>query len=258
MKATSYLSKHGTYLEEKVVKEADIVTGTSSQIVDDFKALGIQIEYLPNAANVDHFKKIYFSDSKKPKVFGPSAKKVIGYIGSIDFRTNFKILKKLAINNQEKLIMLMGPVRPVPNNENIDSFPNVIFTGNIPMTELPHYAKFLDCAIIPFVSNEFTKSVYPLKINEYLACGRPVVTTRFSNEMDSFKEIAYVTNDEDEFVSLVEKAIMENSKQKELERIRFSEDNSWTKRIEQFWEIITSYSEDKLNKISSQSETKMQ
>ena len=245
MRAAAYLSKHGTYREDEVAKEADIVLGTSSQIVEDFKLKGIPIKYLPNAANVDHFKNIYFADIDKPKEFGDSGKKVVGYIGSIDFRSNYPLLKKLAVQNQDKLIMLIGPVHRVQNNENIDTLSNVIFTGNIPMQELPRYAKSLDCAIIPFEKNEFTRSIYPLKINEYLACGRPVVSTCFSTEMESFKKISYITDDEQEFIEFVNIAITSNTKEKELKRIQFAEENSWVKRVDQFWRITDQYAANK-------------
>ena len=238
MQAAAYLAKHGTYLEEHIAKEADLLLATAKQIVKNFTEKGFHIRYLPNAANIDHFKNIYFAETEKPAEFNQPGKKVIGYIGSIDFRTNYGLLRKLALHNKDNIIMLIGPVHKVNNNEGIDTLPNVIFTGSKPMRDLPYYAKSLDCAIIPFEHNEFTKSIYPLKINEYLGAGRPVVTTRFSDEMEDFRTIAHVTDDEEEFIAFVDKALKENTKEKELERIRFSENNSWAKRAEQFWNIV--------------------
>lgn len=240
MKSANYLSKHGPYLEEAVAREADLMLGTSRQIVKNFEALGLRIAYLPNAANIAHFKDVYFADTEKPKAF-IDGQKTIGYIGSIDFRTNYKLMRKLALANPDKNIMMIGPVRKVENNEGLDALPNVIFTGPIHMDQLPYYAKYLDCAIIPFEHNEFTRSVYPLKINEYLAAGRPVVTTRFSDDMADFEAVAFVTNDEDTFVANVAKALQENTPEKERARIAFSENNSWTNRTEQFWNIIEAY-----------------
>ena len=116
--------------------------------------------------------------------------------------------------------------------------PNVIFTGGKHITELPAFLQHFDVAIIPFLLNKLTASIYPLKINEYLAAGKPVVATNFSEDIRSFANDVYLAKDENEFVNLINLAIAEDSPEKALQRNATACSNTWEERVREFWEIV--------------------
>ena len=123
----------------------------------------------------------------------------------------------------------------------MDQLPNVVFTGGMSIEALPPYLKYFDCAIIPFNCNTLTKSIYPLKINEYLAAGKAVVATNFSEDIQSFKDHIYLAKDEDTFVKLVGEAVNDSSPETIKRRVHLAEQNTWTARIEQFWNIVENH-----------------
>jgi glycosyltransferase involved in cell wall biosynthesis len=111
-------------------------------------------------------------------------------------------------------------------------------TGPKKIYELPQYLKYFDCALIPYKKNILTRSIYPLKINEYLAAGRPVVATDFSEDINGFDSVIYIGRDHPEFVQMIDNAIEENSATRIEARKEVAAMNTWTARVQSFWEII--------------------
>ena len=121
---------------------------------------------------------------------------------------------------------------------------NVIFVGSKLPKELPNYIASFDVGIIPFVKNEFTKNIYPLKINEYLAAGVGVVSTNFA-VLTEFENMAIITDEHSLFV----KAILENSQNQgeevKEERQEMAKQNSWENRGDLLAKIIYDYQDSK-------------
>ena len=232
-----YLSKHGVYRELEIAKEADLLLGTSKDICNYFSTKGFQIHYLPNAANVEKFKEAYFAKTERPDEFKSISRPIIGYIGSVDDRLDIDILTCVSKFHPDKVIVLLGPLRKSALPIHLE---NVIHIGLKPMSELPLYAKYMDCTIIPFRQTPFTKSIYPLKVNEYLGAGRPVVTTNFSDDIGDFKDIACITNDPKEFATMIQQCMDDNTEEKERQRIAYAETNSWACRVAEVRKILES------------------
>src|SRR5688572_11340936 len=97
------------------------------------------------------------------------------------------------------------------HNYDFNKLTNVIFTGPKKLETLPQYLAYMDVAILPFLVNDLTKSIYPLKLNEYLAAGKPVVSTNFSTDVQSFSEVVYISSSHTEFIDNIRKGIADDS-----------------------------------------------
>jgi teichuronic acid biosynthesis glycosyltransferase TuaH len=86
-----------------------------------------------------------------------------------------------------------------------------------------------------------TRGIYPLKLNEYLAAGKPVVSTNFSEDIAMFSDYIYLSNTHEEFLANIERALNENTEQKKAERVKVAEGNSWQVRCGQFWQLVQPY-----------------
>lgn len=236
---SKYVNKHGVYLEELAAKKADLVLTTSTALTAKFEKLGLKVQYLPNAANTDIF---YESTSGKlpvPKDIISKEKPVIGYFGNICHRVDYELLVSIVKKNPDKELWLIGPIQGKElEDSGLKEFQNVKLFGMKKLEELPAYLYHFDVAIIPFKKNSLTESIYPLKINEYLAGGKPVVSTSFSQDIRDFSDIAYIANSQDEFLKNINLAIAEDSKERVNERINYSLSNSWENRGLQLEEII--------------------
>jgi teichuronic acid biosynthesis glycosyltransferase TuaH len=234
-----YTRRHGVRLEEEIIKSSDLVLCTSRELTNLKSAISPDVHFHPNAADFDLFNKAVTHVYPKPADLKFGNKKIIGFTGSIEYRTDFELLKKIAAYHKDKILFMLGPVSGEEHLETgIDKLPNVIFAGARPIKELPPYLQHFDCCIIPYKINTLTASIYPLKINEYLAAGKPVVATHFSEDIYSFHENAWVVDTHDEFVHAIDEAINGNDEDKKQQRIRAASMNTWEKRVEEFWKLV--------------------
>jgi len=191
------------------------------------------------------FSRAGLPETAVPKALGDIRGQVITYIGNICDRINYDILSKIA-SEEDLHLILIGPVSTKNKYlEKLASKNNVTLTGAKPMTDLPEYLKGTHCAIIPFLCNELTAGIYPLKINEYLAAGVPVVSTTFSTDILNFKQVIYLADNTEAFVDSIKRATKENNDLLVRERQQFSMDNTWKNRAGKIMDLISKFESNK-------------
>ena len=202
----AYVSKHGSYLEKRCIIRSHYAFATSKKLT---KELSIKtkkkVHYLPNAADISIFNKVHYNDFTLPKELEGIQKKIIGYIGNIEGRIDYALLNLISLKHKDKVILLVGPDNSPKNNAYpLESITNLIKIGKTNLENIPQYLKFMDCTIIPFIVNDLTKNIYPLKINEYLSAGKPVITTEFSEDLDEFEKYISIARTYDEFNDFID------------------------------------------------------
>lgn len=234
-----YIARHGVKLEEEAVRKADFSLATSSELTKSLSKFTNNVFCLPNAADFSLFQRAFTDKLKRPVELENINKRIICYTGVIGTRINYGLLKKLATTHSDKVLLMVGPLdNDSYKKVGLDKLSNVVFTGAKKIADLPFYLQHSDCCIIPFEYSKLTKSIYPLKINEYLTAGKPVVATSFSEDIKEFSDVAYVSETEEDFIKNIDLAISENSEEKQQLRIQKAEKNSWEGRVKKFWEII--------------------
>lgn len=239
----AYTAKHGERLENEACQNADITFVTSSNLKRLKTPHALCIETYFNAADVSVFQKVLTEKYARPEELKDRTGQVIGFIGNLDeLRIDYVLLKKVALRFPDKTLLLVGPVNsPEPAQIGLDRLPNVIFAGSRRLEELPPLLQHMDCALIPFLCNTLTFSIYPLKINEYLAAGKPVVSTSFSDDIRTFAHCTYLAEDHDSFLQKIENALSENNPELVSRRSAVAHENTWEARIQQLWETIKSH-----------------
>jgi teichuronic acid biosynthesis glycosyltransferase TuaH len=237
-----YVARHGTRLEAEMMRKFDVTLVTSMELKRLKQDGAVRVFYLPNAADVELFQQSWQLKLDKPRELKqiPEGKRVIFYMGNICHRLDYNLLLKIARRFPDDYLVLVGPITKDEYwKVGLDKLPNVIATGNKQLEELPAYVKYADCCIIPFAVIPLTRSIYPLKINEYLSAGKPVVTTRFSDDIATFASVATVTESHDEFLEGVALAMARDNEQKAAIRVAFASSNNWTARANELMQIIT-------------------
>ena len=236
----TYTKKHGCRLENEIVSNADVVLCTSRELTKLKSAISSNVHFHPNAADTGLFRTAATEILNRPQGMQYEGKKIIGFTGNIEYRTDFELLYKTAKYHSDKILYLVGPLTGDEHvKHGLTKLPNVIFAGPKHLRELPAYLQYFDCCIIPYKINKLTASIYPLKINEYLAAGKPVVSTHFSEDIFSFRYHALISETHDQFIRMIDIAIDENDVNKKVGRMEVANANSWEKRVEEFWNIIS-------------------
>ena len=131
----------------------------------------------------------------------------------------------------------MGPVVDHAVGERLQQVKNITLSGPAQPSELPDRMKHFDAGIIPFQHNGFTKFIYPIKVNEYLAAGLPVVMTHFA-KIDELRGAVSIADDPEAFVVALETAMDRDNDQVRRTRTSFASLNSWGVRTAQFSRIV--------------------
>jgi glycosyltransferase involved in cell wall biosynthesis len=228
--APLWLSKHGLRLEAGFMKMADAVIVTSKGLYDSKKDFCKQCFIVKNAVKVDLFKKGF---NKTPD----HSKKVIGYVGTIDDRSDYDILQHLFTAMPDAEFVFVGRILSDRGEAILRKYPNVRVEGPKMPEQLPPYLQTFSIGIIPFVKDDFTKGIYPMKINEYLAAGLPVVSTAFGDIAD-FASLIKITDDKETFLQYVQSEIAEDTPEKREARLKTAESNTWDQRVEEISAVI--------------------
>ena len=241
---SEYVRKHGPRLEDQAIRKADFTIVTSSELERLKSAISSDVILLPNAANTACFNRAITEDLEKPKEIAdlPADKKIICYTGNICHRLDYELLVSIATQHADKMLLMVGPLSSDQyKTSGLADLPNVVFAGRKLIDDLPAYLKYSDCCIIPFLCNTLTKSIYPLKINEYLAAGKPVVSTAFSADIQSFENVAHVSKNHADFIANIETAISTDTEELVKQRVEFSSGNNWDARAQRFIELTAKY-----------------
>jgi len=237
--AVDYWKRHGKRLEPYLISKSDLVFTNSIQLKEYAIKYNLNSFFVGQGCDLDLFDptKINFA----PKIL-KSNKPIIGYVGALNsLRLNIELLEKIAVAKPEYDIYLVGPEDDHFMKSNLHKYSNIHFTGNKDIEELPLIINSFDVCINPQIVNEVTSGNYPRKIDEYLALGKPVVSTK-TEAMDYFKDHTYLASDENQFIELIDYALLKSTEQHLIkDRIEFASSHSWENNVTMIWDHINSY-----------------
>lgn len=134
----------------------------------------------------------------------------IGYVGVIKDQLDFGLLCHLARARPDWSLVMVGPVRSGSTQAEalatLHAMPNVYFLGSKTVSELPAYMQHLDVCMLCYALNGYTKFIYPMKLHEYLATGRPVVGTPIRSLVE-FGDVVALATTPDEWLRAIERAL---------------------------------------------------
>ena len=241
-----WCKKHGTAMEADFARQVDAIITTSDQLLATKKAYNDQCFLVKNGVNLELFQQAY---TRKNQLDDKDKPLVVGYLGTIDDRIDYDLMEHCIKKSPQTQFHFVGRITYPQGKEKLQNYSNVHFLGAQSPDKLPDFVAQFDIGVIPFVSNGFTQSIYPLKINEYLAAGLPVITTNFGI-LDDFKEVVTIVSQADDFLNTIEQEAAQkndpeaNAKTKEL-RIAFAQSNSWENRAEELSQVIEQIIEQK-------------
>ena len=162
---------------------------------------------------------------------------IVGYMGSLDNRLDYDLICHLVEQNPKLTFEFVGRIVDQKAVDRLRQYENTMVIGPRPYHTLPQIIKKWKVALIPFTKNEFTKNIYPLKINEYLAAGLPVVSTAFG-DLSDFVTCIQIAGTKDVFDLKLKALVCEDSPERENYRIQFAKQNDWNQRAEKFQKLI--------------------
>ncbi|MBX9851291.1 MAG: glycosyltransferase [Cytophagaceae bacterium] len=223
---------HGPSMEKQYMQKADLVITSSEALYNTKSCLCRNCALVKNGVDFD-----LFNSAANPELKKGNKKPVIGYTGSIDRRFDTDTVIHAVKNFPEAEFLFIGRITKEEVRIQLQHFPNVTFQGSVKPEEVPGLLKKIDIGIIPYVKDNVTQGVYPLKINEYLAAGKPVVMTDFA-KLSEFDNVVRFAASKEEFLQFLKSETENDSAEKRKLRIEIAEKNSWKNRAEEFSSLI--------------------
>jgi glycosyltransferase involved in cell wall biosynthesis len=216
-----------------------LVFTTSSTMFERQQRRNPATHLVPNAGDYEHFVKAgdrAFAASEVRDLPGP----VLGFVGNfLASKVDFGLLEQVARGLPESTLVLVGPPgrETGPVLERLARLPNIRWLGPKPYEELPRYVAAFDVGLIPYVSNPYTRSCFPLKLYEYLAAGKPVVASGLPELAGMEPDVALVS-DTSRFIDAVKEAFVHDGAADRERRRQLASRNSWEAKTDRLLRLV--------------------
>jgi UDP-galactopyranose mutase len=214
-------------LERELLDRADLVFTGGRTLYEVKRKLHPNVHLFPSSVETAHFARARDPQDDPPDQ-APIPRPRLGFFGVIDERMELRLLAAVAEARPDWQLVLLGPVAKVdpallPRRENIH------YLGQKGYDELPAYLAGWDVALLPFARNEATRFISPTKTPEYLAAGRPVVSTSIADVVDAYGETGFVriADEPAAFVAAVEAAMSDPAEERWRAVDAYLTESSW-------------------------------
>jgi glycosyltransferase involved in cell wall biosynthesis len=231
-----------TEIETSLIQSSDIVFVHSKTLLDKKGHINPETYYVPNGVDFNLFQKKRQTTGAFTSDIDALPKPRIGYVGFIKEQIDLELILGIAQRRRNWSVVLVGPFNPTHKHietdiKRLQAEPNIHFLGGKPRQNVPSYIMKLDVCLLCYKRTPYTNHIYPLKLHEYLACGKPVVATRLTN-LEEFENVISFAEATDDWIDKIESAAKESNPKSVRKRIAIAAENSWNKRVDHISSIL--------------------
>ncbi|HZG99628.1 MAG TPA: glycosyltransferase family 1 protein [Flavisolibacter sp.] len=215
-------------LEKTLFAKADVVFTGGHSIFENKKNAHHNIYPFPSSIDKSHFGKAR-KIRKDPEDQKHIERPRFGFFGVIDERFDIDMIAEVARKKPEWQFILLGPVVKI-DPASLPKYDNIHYLGGKKYEELPNYLAGWDIAMIPFAINESTRFISPTKTPEYLAAGKPVISTAIRDVVSPYgnNKLVHIVENSKEFIAAAETELAVKRRSAWVKKVdQFLEGNSW-------------------------------
>lgn len=223
--------------EASLCRKSGLVFVSAEEIFKEKARLNKDTYLMPSAAN-----ELFLDPAiceKVPEEIKDIPRPILGFAGTLDERIDLGLLDFLADKHPEWQIVFIGTLRSGKIARGLRRKRNIRLLGWKDNALLAGYIGSFDVCIIPYRVNDFTKSISPVKLYDYLSLGKPVVSTGLAELLPlESSGLVSIAKDKDEFCAQVSNCLASDNPDNRLKRLEFARSNTWGKRIQDISGII--------------------
>ncbi|ESS15152.1 putative teichuronic acid biosynthesis glycosyltransferase TuaH [Betaproteobacteria bacterium MOLA814] len=220
---------------QKILNQANLVTVSADILMSQLPKHILPKSLLLNNAVSDEFiDTVNASNINLIDQVTLSSHPILGYYGAIAEWLDFDLIECLAKELPNSKIVLIGPVSECVSKRVADilwNYSNVVVLPPCKQLELIPFLKRFDICLIPFIRNDITNAISPVKLFEYLSAGKPVVTTNLAECVKY--TLLHIANDHHQFVDLVRNILSAYPMKLDVLAQQLALDNTWKQRVQQ-------------------------
>jgi UDP-galactopyranose mutase len=224
--------------ERSLLAMADVVFTGGQSLYESKRHKHPNVYAFPSSVDVAHFARARQATGE-PADQAPIGRPRLGFFGVIDERFDADLIGAAAALRPEWHFVLIGPIVKI-DPATLPRAAGVHYLGSKSYTELPSYIAGWNVALLPFARNEATRFISPTKTPEYLAAGRPVVSTSIKDVVRPYGELglARIADTPAEFVAAIEGALTERPEARQRAADAFLARLSWDTTWRRMWGIV--------------------
>jgi UDP-galactopyranose mutase len=213
--------------EQELLQRADVVFTGGQALYESKRDSHANIHVFPSSVDVAHFAR-----ARAPHADPDDQKAIphprLGFFGVLDERLDTALIAQLAAQRPDWHLVLVGPTAKIEGTM-LPSGPNIHYLGPKPYANLPEYLAGWDVALLPFAQNAATRFISPTKTPEYLAAGKPVVSTPIRDVIRPYgvRGLVKIADSAGAFVQAIETALTESASERQREADAFLTQTSW-------------------------------
>lgn len=226
-------------LEKQLFRHVDLVFTGGQSLYEAKCGQHPSVHAFPSSIDVKHFGKARnLTEDPKDQAHIPHPR--LGFFGVIDERFDSQLLDQIASMRPDWQFIMIGPIVKI-DPASLPQHPNIHYLGGKKYQELPEYLAGWDIALLLFARNDSTRFISPTKTPEYLAAGKPVISTSIRDVVRPYGDLKLVeiADTPDEFINAAERILANADQTQWLAKVdAFLEHISWDKTWSQMYSLI--------------------
>ena len=228
--------------ERLLLANADIVFTGGYKLYESKRRYHDNVHFFGCGVDNRHFGKARLSDTTVPADIASLPQPVFGYFGVIDERVDYDLIRTLAESRPEASVVMVGPIVKV-DPATLPKAPNIHWLGQRNYSELPGYVKGFSVCLMPFALNEATEFINPTKTLEYMAAGKPIVSTAVPDVVRNFTPVVRVAQSTRDFVAFTTQAAANPDSALVAQGLEMAANASWESIVGKMRKLIGEVSE---------------
>nr|WP_315150414.1 glycosyltransferase [uncultured Flavobacterium sp.] len=228
--------------EKYLMAHADIFFTGGKSLYETKKHLHNNVHCFPSSVDESHFAKA-LNGIAIPDDIASIPSPIVGYHGVIDERIDLELLHETALKLPNMSFVMIGPLVKIKEAD-LPKESNIHYLGMKSYDELPNYLKAFDVAMMPFALNDATKYISPTKTLEYMAAGKPIISTKITDVVRDYSICVSLIETADEFCEAITHLFDKTDRMSlEMEYCKILEKTSWNATADKMKLIIETYVE---------------
>jgi len=237
--ATSVPARQIVPYEQRVIERSDLVFASAHELLERCRRHNPNVHLFPIGVSLEQFEAAWHGAGSVPADLAPLQRPIAGYVGGLHRWLDQPLIRELSTQMPEVSFVLVGPAQT--SLTCLQGLPNVHLLGVKPHADLQHYIQHFDVCLIPYVLDTFTHSVCPAKLHEYLALGKPVV----SSDLPEVRQCNHVHGNVvatatgvDDFRARIAEALHDHAPHHRAQRRAVAQRHTWWNTVEAMSHLI--------------------
>ncbi len=224
-------------METELAAKCDQVFATAKPLAERLAEANEHTAFIPNGANFERF--VQAAEKLPcPEDMEAIPKPIFGFVGALQECIEYGFLEEASKTHPEWSFVFIGRENPGVDLSRLRAMKNCHFLGLKPNEQLPQYISQFDACLNLFAASDLSKDVSPLKFYEYLATGKPIVSTPQPDQVLQYAPMIHIAPDAKAFMDCCAAALEDTAPERTSARIQAGRESSWDARVAQMLEIL--------------------